>query len=111
MGPRKPGGRAGLRPLRLDVSGPTDLHQLLLRRADGRYLVALWRTASVWDPARKRALRVAPLSVSVAVPAAKRIRRASPVRSALLRPQRVRRGQVRLRLGGDPVLLEVTPRR
>jgi hypothetical protein len=111
MGPRKPGGRAGLRPLRLDVSGPADLHQLLLRRADGRYLVALWRTASVWDPARKRGLRVAPRSVSVAVPAAKRVRRASPVRSARLRPQRMRRGQVRLRVGGDPVLLEVTPRR
>ena len=56
----------------------------MLRKADGTYLVALWRTASVWDIERKRALRVAPRRVTVTLPDAKRVAAGDPVRSARL---------------------------
>jgi len=105
------GARSQPRPLRLDVHGPSDLHRLVLQKADGTYLVALWRTASVWDRDRGRTLRVAPRAVSVALPGAKRVSSADPVRSAHLRRLALRRGNVRLRVAGRPLLLEVTPRR
>ena len=92
------GARSHLRPLRLDVHGPSDLHRLVLQKADGTYLVALWRTASVWDRDRGRTLRVAPRAVSVALPGAKRVSSADPVRSARLRRLALRRGHVRLRV-------------
>jgi hypothetical protein len=105
------GGRPPLRSLRLDVAGPPDLHHLLLRKADGTYLVALWRTASVWDIGRRRALHFAPRLVSVGVPGAKRVAGADPVRSARLVKAPLRHGRVRLQMAGRPLLLEVTPRR
>jgi len=93
------------------VSGPADLHHLVLRKADGTYLVALWRTASVWDIRRKRALRVAPRRVSVTLPNAKRVAAGDPVRSARLVRAPLRHGRVGLMVAGRPLLLEVTPRR
>jgi hypothetical protein len=105
------GGSARLRPLRLDVKGPSDLHRLVLRKANGNYLVALWRTASVWDARHERVLRVAPRLVSVAVPGTQRVIAADPVRSPRQVRMPLRHGHVRLRLGAHPVLLEVTPRR
>jgi hypothetical protein len=103
-------GHTRLRPLRVDVSGPSDLHRIVLRKADGRYLVALWRTASVWDQVRERGLRVTPRRVSLTIPGAKRIMAADPVRSARLLKAPLRHGRLGLLLGARPVLLEVTPR-
>jgi hypothetical protein len=100
-----------LRPLRLDVSGPADLHHLVLRKADGKYLVALWRTASVWDIRRKRALRVAPRRVSVTLPDARRVFAGDPVRSARMVEAPLRHRRLGLMGAGRPLLLEVTPRR
>jgi len=109
VGPAGRGTR--LRPLRLHVSGPADLHHLVLRKADGTYLVALWRTASVWDIKRERALRVAPRRVSVTLPDAKRVAAGDPVRSARLVRAPLRHGRLGLMVAGRPLLLEVTPRR
>ena len=109
VGPAR--GQARLRPLRLAVNGPADLHHLVLRKADGTYLVALWRTASAWDIKRKRPLRVAPRRVSVALPGATRVAAADPVRSARLIKAPLRHGRVAVRLAGRPLLLEVTARR
>lgn len=104
-------GKPGLRPLRLAVSGPNDLHRVVLQKANGTYLVALWRTASVWDPAHKRSLRVMPRRVSVALPGATRVSRANPVVSARLHPEQLRRGRVDVRVGARPLILQVTVRR
>lgn len=35
---------------------PQDLRQVLLRKRDGTFYLALWRTTSVWDPDRKATL-------------------------------------------------------
>ena len=51
-------GRAGLRLLRMDVHGGAHVRHLLLQKADGSYVLALWRLAPVWDRDRRRALTV-----------------------------------------------------
>jgi hypothetical protein len=80
----------------------------VLRKADGTYLVALWRLASSWDRERRRPLRVDPRRVDVALPGAARVEVADPVRSARSRRLRIRHGNVRVRLGERPLILSVT---
>jgi hypothetical protein len=109
VGPAR--GRSRLRPLRIGVRGPADLHKLVLRKADGNYLVAFWRTASMWDIKRKRAVRVAPRRVTVTLPGARRVRAGDPVRSHRLVKAPLRHGRVALLMAGRPVVLEVAARR
>lgn len=100
-----------LRPLRITVSGRAgDARRLVLQKADGTYVVALWRLASVWDRERRRPLNVAPRSLSVDIPSAGRVTIADPVRSAAGRRLRQHDHRVRVRLGARPLLLHVTPR-
>ncbi|MEA2331504.1 MAG: hypothetical protein QOH58_1642 [Thermoleophilaceae bacterium] len=104
--------RPALRPLRLSVSGRDgDLRRLVLQKADGTYVVALWRLASVWDRDRRRPLSVAPRRLAVKIPGAGRITATDPVRSAAARRLRLRGGSVRIKLGARPLLLHVTPKR
>ena len=102
-------GRPRLRPLRIGVSG-AGVRKLVLQKADGTYLVALWRTASVWDAKHRRALRVAPRKVTVSLPAGARVRLADPVASASARRLHPRRQRVRVALGGSPLVLQVARR-
>jgi hypothetical protein len=105
-------GRSRLRPLRMRVSRPAgEVRRLVLQKPDGTYVVALWRHASVWDRERRRPLRVAPDRIALDLPSAARVAVANPIRSAKSSRLRVRGGRVRVRLGADPLLLEVTPRR
>jgi hypothetical protein len=98
-----------LRPLRISTSGARrDVRRLVLRRGDGTYLVALWRTASVWDRRRRRPVRVTPRRVTVTLPGAAGVAVADPVISRVLHPLRLRRGRVRIALGSRPLLLEAT---
>ncbi len=101
----------GLRPLALKVSGRDgDVRRLVLQKADGSYLVALWRTASVWDTKRRRPVGVSTRAVSVRIPGARRIELADPVASAATRRLRKHRGAVRVPLAGRPLVLHVTRR-
>jgi hypothetical protein len=103
--------RPHLRPLRVGLSGRTgDVRKLVLQKADGTYIVALWRLASVWDRDRRRALHVAPRSMAVRLPGARRVAVADPIRSAAQRRLRLRAGSVRIRLGARPLLLHVSRR-
>jgi hypothetical protein len=105
------GGRPALRPLRIDVAGPDrDVRRLVLQKADGSYVVALWRLASVWDRERRSPLHVAPRSLTVRIPGARAVSVADPVRSAAEDRLRVRGGAVRVRLGARPLLLHVSRR-
>jgi hypothetical protein len=53
----------------VEISGPESprLHKALLQKRDGSYYLALWRTASVWDPATGEPLAAPsePLEVTV----------------------------------------------
>jgi hypothetical protein len=102
--------RAGrLRPLRLSVSAPADeVRRLVLQRADGTHLVALWRQASVWDRKRRRSIAVAPRTVRVSLPDATKVTVADPVAGSGTSPVALRRGRARLQLGARPLLLEVS---
>jgi hypothetical protein len=103
--------RPRLRPLRLAVSGAgPDVRRLVLQKADGTYLVALWRTASIWDTERRRALGVRPDALTVSLPGAARVRLANPLVSATSRGLRLRGQCVRIALAGRPLILQITRR-
>ena len=107
------GRRPRLRPLRLSVSGAgPDVRRLVLQKADGTYLIALWRTASIWDTSRRRGLRVPPRTLTVTLPGARRVRLADPVTSPAARRLVLREQRVHVGVGGKPVILMVkrTPR-
>lgn len=101
------GGTQGPLAYRLD-SGPADLRAQYFRRADGKYIIALWRTASVWNRDTKAAITVSPASVSVTLPDAEAVAELKPVTGGLagLTPTG---DQFTTSVAGDPVLLLVTP--
>jgi hypothetical protein len=102
------GPRPALRPLRMDVSQPEGrVRRLVLQRADGTYLVALWRLDSVWDRNRRRPEDVPARSVSVTLPQGAGVAVADPAASAAARPLPARRGRVRVRLAERPLVLLV----
>jgi hypothetical protein len=104
-------GRPRLRPLRIDVAGPKgDVRQLVLQKADGTYVVALWRLASVWDRDKRRPLHVKPRPLVVRLPGARRVGVVDPVRSPKELRVRLRKGALGVRLGARPLLLHVSPR-
>jgi hypothetical protein len=103
------GGTPRLRPLRLGVSGPAHPRSLVLQRADGTYVVALWRLASAWNTDRGRPVRVAPRPVTVTLPRGAQVGVVDPVASSRGWHVRLRDGRVRLRLADRPLILTVAP--
>jgi hypothetical protein len=105
-------GHLRLTPLRIHISrGQRDVRRLVLEKADGSYVVALWRLSSVWDIKRRAALNVGSRRVSVKLPGAARVTVADPVRAAGERRIRLHGRRIQLRLGASPLLLHVLPRR
>jgi hypothetical protein len=110
VGHDRPRGR--LVPLRIAISrSDREVRRLVFQKADGSYVVALWRLNSVWDIKRRAPLRVATERVSVRLPGAARVTLSDPTQSASERRVRLRGGRVRVGLGASPVLLHVFPRR
>jgi hypothetical protein len=109
-GDRRVGER--FKPLRMQVSrGPRTVRRLVLQKADGSYVVALWRLSSVWDINRRTSLHVSPQRVSVRLPGAASVTLADPVRRAGERRIAPRGRRIHLKLGASPLLLHVVPRR
>jgi hypothetical protein len=105
-------GRGRLVPLRIAISRPAhDVRRLVLQKADGSYVVALWRLSSIWDIKRRKPLHVAPRHVTVRLPGAARVTVSDPARSAYTRRIGLRQGRARVEIGARPLLLHVTPRR
>jgi hypothetical protein len=101
-----------LAPLRIQVSrGERDVRRLVLQKADGSYVVALWRLSSVWDIKRRKALHVGSQRVTVGLPGTSRVTVADPVHGAGERRIRIRGRRIHVRLGASPLLLHVVPRR
>jgi hypothetical protein len=95
------------KPLRIGIDGPAGIRRLVLRRADGTYLVALWRLDSAWDRDRRRPLRVAPRRVKLDLPGMRHAAVVDPVVSARPDRLRLRDGRLALRLGASPVIVTV----
>jgi hypothetical protein len=101
-----------LTPLRIQVSrSERDVRRLVLQKADGSYVVALWRLSSVWDIKRRKALHVGSQRVTVGLPGTSRVTVADPVHGAGERRIRIRGRRIHVRLGASPLLLHVVPRR
>jgi hypothetical protein len=96
-------------PVTVSVSA-ADVRQLVLRKADGRVDVILWRPASLWDrDARARlAVPTTPVAVSYAAPVSAATTY-TPVASADGRAVTLSAGAVTLAVGAAPVILELTP--
>jgi hypothetical protein len=90
-------------------SGPSDLLQVVTRRSDGAYVVALWRRAKLWDrePPRHE-LTVAPQNVTLTLPYADSVGRATPNQSATETGLTLNASkQVTVPVAGEAVLLVV----
>jgi hypothetical protein len=97
-----------LEPLELEVErGPGDLRELLLRRADGAYVLALWRHVSVWDRDIRQPLPVAPSRVEVSLPSARSVARVEPHVSAAEQRLPMAGGRVSFDIAADAVLLVI----
>jgi hypothetical protein len=102
------GAPAALEPLKLSIeSGPDDLRTLVLQRADGSYLVALWRLASVWDRHRSTPIAVPAQRVELRLPAAGSVGAIKPMASTIETPLALSHGRVAVDVAGDPVVLRV----
>ena len=89
---------------------PRDVRRLVLQKADGTYLVALWRDASVWDAERTPPAARAPRARDGALPRAARVTVSDPAPLRTTRRIGLRHGRARVELGARPLLLHVMPR-
>jgi hypothetical protein len=97
-------------PLQLSLAGDTagDLQHLVLQRANGSYVVALWRTASMWDPNALKNITVTPEQISVGLPTATNVSTSDPISGTAATRLTPSQGQLSVPIGADPVILAVT---
>jgi len=86
---------------------PADLRSLLLRKANGDYILALWRHASVWDRDQRIPKSVAAEPVRISLPSANSVSRVLPNSGTSGTPLTISDRRVTLDVGGDAVLLVV----
>jgi hypothetical protein len=97
--------------LPFEVTGTTSgLRSLVLQQADRTYLLALWRTASVWDRDARRPRAVTPRRLEVHVPGALTAALGDPMRGPGFAPARLSGERTTVEVGADPVLLRLTTR-
>jgi hypothetical protein len=93
--------------MRVD-SGPSDLRQVVLRRSDGAYVVALWRYASLWNRVTRQTLVVTPQDVTLTLPYANSVGSVRPNQSATETGLTLNANkQVTVPVAGEAVLLVV----
>jgi hypothetical protein len=97
--------------LPFEVAGTTSgLRSLVLQQADRTYLLALWRTASVWDRSARRRLTVTPRRLEVHVPGALTVELGDPMEGSGFLPGRLASERTTVDVGADPVVLRLTTR-
>jgi hypothetical protein len=102
------GSAPSLTRIRLDVEqAPGDLRTLTLRRADGSYLVILWRLASVWNREARTPITVAPQAVRLSLPDAVSAAKIEPMSSTSASAVPLADRGVTVAVGGDPVVLRI----
>jgi hypothetical protein len=96
-------------PLQYSLSGDTagDLQHLVLQRANGSYLVALWRTTSIWDHTALKDIAVPPEQISIALPTANSVTSADPLTGTTTSGLPLNQANVSVPIGPDPVILTV----
>ncbi|WP_121251066.1 fibronectin type III domain-containing protein [Nocardioides ferulae] len=86
---------------------PLDLHQVLLQRRDGDFVLLLWRDVSVYDRVSERGLRVEPAPVTVQLDRRRTVAVHRPSRSGDAVAS-VHGSQVPVSLTGDVVALRIS---
>ena len=102
-----PGPAFTPRSLSYEAKGPADLRQVLLQRRDGRFLLVLWRQASIYDPITRRRSTVAQQSVRVMCPSAKAVRVFRPSGSVLPVTPTGSASKVDLTIGAELAVVEI----
>jgi hypothetical protein len=104
------GAPAALEPLKLSIeSGPDDFRTLVLQRADGSYLIALWRLTSVWDRHASTPIAVPPQRVKLSLPDARSVGPIAPMASTSETALPLSHSRVVVDVAGDPLVLRVLP--
>jgi hypothetical protein len=96
-------GPAELEPFGFSASGRC--RHLLIQKADGSYVVFLWRLDSVWDRHARQPIGVAPEPVTITVPDARWVREIRPMESTEETPLTLRDQRVKVDVGADPIAL------
>jgi hypothetical protein len=107
-----PGPSFTTRKLRYTIPGaPSNLRRLLLEKRDGSFYLALWQTASVWDPVEAKRLDPGSRSVrlELAEPAA-RIEVYRPNEAGSARAHASDTRSLRLRVSPSVTVVKVVPR-
>ena len=93
----------------LEGAGP-DVHQLLLRSADGSYSLVLWREVKVWDREARQDLYPSADRLDVVLGEPMFIaQRFDPVRSDLEQERWVEPRRMSVEVGGGPVVVRLVP--
>jgi len=93
--------------LSLNGDSTGDLQQLVLQRANGSYVVALWRTASIWNHDTLTNVNVTPEQISVGLPTATSVTAADPITGTGATGVALSQGHSTVSVGADPVILSV----
>jgi hypothetical protein len=104
------GRPAPVAPTTLDVGLGGDLtgvQSMLLRKAEGRFTLALWQSASEWDTRTRRPLAVPERQVTLALPADADVALGRPARSGAALTPAGRTRTVSLSVPADPLLVEI----
>jgi hypothetical protein len=92
-------------PWRLDTAPPaSEYRQLVLRRSDGAYVVAVWRNVPLWQQGQQQPASVQPAAFKATVPDATSINYVLPTSSPNEVAAPFQNRELQFILGGDPVL-------
>ena len=86
---------------------PSDMQLYAFEQADGDYVLALWRHASIWDRANQQPITVTPRNVRLQLPSAASVSWVDPMANQAEQTLALSNQRVSLSLAGDPVLLVV----
>jgi len=86
---------------------PPDLQTLLVQQDATHYVLAMWRTASVWNRDTQTPLSVPPAGVRLLLPDATSLQLAKPLSSSVASPVGILNRRTTIDVGGDPVLLKI----
>ncbi len=94
-------------PLPLSRNGDAagDLQQLVLQRANGSYVVALWRTVIIWNHDTLTNVNVTPEQISVGLPTATSVTAADPITGTGTTGVALSQEHSTVSIGADPVIL------
>jgi hypothetical protein len=97
-----------LTPLKMNIEQkPDDLRSQLLRKANGDYVIALWRHASVWNRDQRTPLSVPAAPVRISLPTASSVSRVLPNSGSSGTALPITDRRVTVDVGADAVLLVV----